>query len=717
MNKDSIIDYSGCILIRLFGPLIRSLPLNVSLFLGARLGELFYYFDLKHKAIAYANIKTAFGTSTSLSANGECNRTIGAKLSPQELSNLVKQFYRSFGQSLIEILFIPLVDKTYIDKYITMEGQQHIFEGFKKGKGVILVTVHAGSWEFSNIICANLGFAFNLFIRNQRYPRLNELLNAYRSRKGCKLIQREDGTRQLIRALQSNQAIGMTADQGGKTGTSVKFFGKYASMPSGVIRLALKYDAAIIPAFYTRVNGPYIKVFIDPPIEIKRTGNLEKDINDNLQAVVRVFEKYISKYPREYLWSYKIWKYTKEQNILIISDGKTGHLRQSEAIAEILKGCLKDKGISANINTIEIKFKNRFSRFGLTFSSCLAGKYHCQGCLWCLRTFLKDDVYRALISIKPDIVITCGASVAPINYIISRENLAKSIVIMRPSVLNTKRFNLVVMSRHDRPPRRRRGDSQSHRPEGRGLASDRTEGHGLPSVRQSHSQSHRPEGRGLASDSQSHRPPRRKNVTVIEGALNLINEDYLKGQGERIKSHLKINKELVLGVLVGGDTKVFHLSKDLMQEIARQIKLSLEKLDAELLITTSRRTSGVVESLLKEEFLNYHCCKLLIIANEKNIPEAVGGILASSEIIITSPESISMISEAVNSSKYVLVFNSPNLSKKHRRFLNYFAKNKYIYLVNAYDLAGKIEEIWLNRPKIHTLRDNFLVTEAIKKIL
>ncbi|MBC8436576.1 MAG: aspartate-semialdehyde dehydrogenase [Candidatus Omnitrophica bacterium] len=33
--------------------------------------------------------------------------------------------------------------------------------------------------------------------------------------------------------------------------------------------------------------------------------------------------------------------------------------------------------------------------------------------------------------------------------------------------------------------------AKKHRPEGRGLASDRTEGHGLPSVRQSHSQSHK----------------------------------------------------------------------------------------------------------------------------------------------------------------------------------------------------------------------------------
>ncbi len=608
---------------------------------------LFYYFDRKHKAIAYANIKTAF-----------C-----AKLSPQELSRLTKEFYKSFGQNLIEIFLIPLVDEAYINKYIILEGKEHIFEGFKKGKGVILLVVHAGSWEFSNVICANLGFVFNLFVRDQKYPRLNRLLNLYRAQKGCKLVQRNNQTRELVRALESNQAIGLTADQGGKAGTAVKFFSKYASMPSGAIRLALKYDAAIVPAFYTRVNGPYIKVFIEPPMEIKRTANPEQDINDNLQALVRVFEKYISKYPREYLWTYKIWKYTTEQNILILSDGKTGHLRQSEAIFGIVRDCLKDKQISVNVNMVEIKFKNKFSRALLTVSSLLAGKYCCQGCSWCLRAFLEDDVYRKLTSIKPDIVISAGASVAPVNYVISRENLAKSITIMRPPLLNIKRFNLAVMSLHDRPPKR-------------------------------------------------------KNIVAIEGALNLINDDYLKAQGNSLKERgVKINKDLVLGVLMGGDTKDFLLSDSLMREISGQIKTSLEKLDAEVLVTTSRRTPLAAERLLKEEFLNYQRCKLLVIANEKNIPEAVGGILALSEIIITSPESISMISEAVNSAKYVLVFNSPKLSNKRRRFLNYFAKNKYIYLVDPDNLSGKIEEIRLNRPVIHALKDNLLVTEAIKKIL
>jgi len=62
-------------------------------------------------------------------------------------------------------------------------------------------------------------------VRDQRHPRLNALLNAYRKRHGCKLIQRKNETRQLVEALLANEAVGMTMDQGGKSGEPVKFFG------------------------------------------------------------------------------------------------------------------------------------------------------------------------------------------------------------------------------------------------------------------------------------------------------------------------------------------------------------------------------------------------------------------------------------------------------------------------------------------------------------
>jgi mitochondrial fission protein ELM1 len=219
---------------------------------------------------------------------------------------------------------------------------------------------------------------------------------------------------------------------------------------------------------------------------------------------------------------------------------------------------------------------------------------------------------------------------------------------------------------------------------------------------------------------QHDRPPKRKNIVVTDGALNLINDSYLKEQSQRLLSSVffkGLPAKHCLGLLIGGDTKGFLLGKDTILETARQIKSICEKFNFDLLVTTSRRTSREVENIVKEEFKNYDRCKLLIIANENNIAEAVGGILGLSSIVIVSAESISMISEAASSKKYVLVFDSGGLNKKHRRLLNHFARNKYIYLTEPHNLSGKIEDIWLNKPQVNVLKDAFLVKEAIKKIL
>ena len=619
--------------------------MGFSFFLGARLGELIYYLDLKHKAIAYSNIKAAFGK----------------EFAPSRIRQLTREFYRTFGQNLIEMFLIPIIDKEYVDKYISIEGIDYIKEGFKRGKGAILAGVHEGSWELSNIISANLGFPFSIFMRDQRYPRLDRLLNSYRRQKNYRVIERESQMREIIRVLNNNEALGITLDQGGKSGVLVKFFGKKASMASGAVRLALKYNCALIPVFYTRIKGPYIKIFVEPPFTFKKTGNLAQDIQENLQGLISIFEKYILRYPQEYLWTYKIYKHAQQGNILILSDGKTGHLRQSQALAKMASSYLTDKAISTNIDYVEVKFKNNLSRRALTLSSCLSGKYQCQGCLWCLKAFLKADTYKSLISKNPDIVISCGSAIAGVNFVITRENLAKSIAIMRPSVLSMKRFDLVVMPAHDKP---KRG----------------------------------------------------KNIVVTEGALNLIDEEYIKPQAASLRPGVKIEKDLVLGLLLGGDTKNFKLSAGLLTPIIAQIKLFLEIHNAEILITTSRRTNREAEHSVREEFSNYSHAKLLIIANEKNIPEAVGGILGLSKIAIISPESISMISEAASSGRYAIVFKS-KIDSRHDYFLNYMAKRKYIYLCDPEDIFQTLEKIYNGRPQIKVLKDREIVKAALKRIL
>ncbi|MCX5704981.1 MAG: ELM1/GtrOC1 family putative glycosyltransferase [Candidatus Omnitrophica bacterium] len=649
MSKDSAIDYISYILFKALGPFVRMLPLGVSLFLGRRLGDLLYYFDLKHKAIAHANIK----------------RALGNKLSHAQICRLTKGSYRAFGQNFIEIFLIPSIDEKYLFKYITVEGRENIEAAFKKGKGVIFLAVHAGSWELSNVICSNLGFPFNFVVREQRHPRLNELLNHYRSLKGCKILHRQNQTRELIEVLKRNESIGVTVDQGGRDGVLVKFFGKEASMATGALRLALKYDSVILPAYHVRINGPYAKVIIKPPFEVAKSGNMDFDVRENLLRLMPVYERLIAEYPREYMWTYKIWKYSKERNILILNDGKTGHLRQSQAVAALAARELQASGIKANVRTVEVKFKNKLSQAVLAFSSLLSGKYICQGCLLCLKKTLNEASLESFMKENPDIIISAGSSLAPVNYLLSRANTARSVVLMRPGLMSVKRFSLAIIPRHDHPPK-------------------------------------------VA------------NVLATEGALNLIDGEYLRDQSRHLAQASELSLQpsaYYIGLLLGGDARKFILKKEEVREVIRQVKLAAESLDADILVTTSRRTSKEAEAVVKDELRDYPRAKLVVIANELNIPEAVGGILGLSRIVVSSAESISMICEAVASAKITVVFQSEGLSNKHKRFIDEFAKQKYIYLVPAGQLSKRLVQLMTDKPEAHMPKDRLLISQRLKKLL
>ncbi len=650
MKQNLIADYLSCILFRVVSFFTFFLPLNFSLFLGRRLGDLVYLFDRRHRAVAYANIR----------------KTVSDNLDCASGARITRRAYQAFGQNLMEISFLPRVNKQYLQKYIHIENKDCIQEAFNRGKGVIFLIVHEGNWELSNIICANLGFPFILFVRDQGFPRLNALLNAYRLKQGAKIIHKDTGIRQLVEVLKSNQSIGMTTDQGGKNGQLVNFFGKEASMSTGAVRLALKYDCAIIPVFYTRVKGPYTKVILDQVFTATRSADPQNDLRLNLQKLIRIYEKYIRQYPHEYLWTYKIYKYGKEREVLIITDSKTGHLRQSEGAAKLISRQLADRGIKTHLSVGEVKFRRPLSGLILSWVAGFSGKYRGQGrSLRYLRYALTPQSGQSLMSFKPDIIISAGGAISAVNYFLAKENQAKSVVLMRPANLSLKKFNLAVIPRHDQP----------------------------------------------ASGS---------NLVITEGALNLIDADYLSQKAKGLEQSGLLKSPLLhpcIGVLIGGDSKGFSLGSEQISALAKEIKKSAEGLNADILISTSRRSTTEVEEVIKNEFGNYARCKLLVIARQNNNPDVVGGMLGLSDIIVTSPESISMISEAVCAKKYVIVFNSGKLSAKHQRFLKNYQNKKYIYVKQTEDLAGFIKEIWQDHPEVNFPEDNLKVSAALDKIL
>lgn len=120
------------------------------------------------------------------------------------------------------------------------------------------------------------------------------------------------------------------------------------------------------------------------------------------------------------------------KRILIISDGKPGHLNQSIAFCKI-------KNISYDI--LEVKFKSKFNKS----LSYIYDKF----------SFFTDALfteYRTYNYEFYDAVVSTGSGTYYFNKFVSKTQNIKSIVLMLPKGYKYSDFNNIIAQKHDNPP-------------------------------------------------------------------------------------------------------------------------------------------------------------------------------------------------------------------------------------------------------------------------
>ena len=170
------------------------------------------------------------------------------------------------------------------------------------------------------------------------------MLNSYREVYGRRVIKKGIATRDIIRSLKANKIIAILSDQDARmNGYLVNFFGRLASTPSGAVNFALKFDSYILPNFCIRKKGPFYHLIVQEPLGLDKTQDTETDVQVGLQRFTNILESYITKYPNQWLWLHKRWKTTPSRRILILSDGKAGHLNQAKAVARQIRRAVFEK--------------------------------------------------------------------------------------------------------------------------------------------------------------------------------------------------------------------------------------------------------------------------------------------------------------------------------------------------------------------------------------
>lgn len=648
-----MIDFIAYIAVRALNFILSFVPINASLWLGRQIGLLAFFFNRKRRLIAYANLKAAFAKEKS----------------PKELKAITRRVYQTLVQTFVEILNLTKVNRKYVDRYVEVVNMDRIRNAAKSGRGTILLTGHFGDWELSSLVSSVEGFPIMVLAREQKMKRLNELLNRLRESNGCKVIRKGMSTKNILKALYERNIVGILSDQdAGKNGLFVDFFGRPASCHSGPFEIAQRTNSLILPNFIVRTKGANHRLFLEEYIDLKEATASKDDIRQGLQEFTSLLESYIRKYPDQWLWLHKRWKSTPVRTVLVLDDGKAGHLNQSLAVAESIRNARITQGYrpeDTKITTVQVRFKNRWARAVLGLCAGFSS-WRCHGCMRCMKACLEAGVYETLMKAYSDFVVSCGSSLEGVNIFMAMENNAKNIVIMRPGILNgLGKYKLALIPEHDRT------------------------------------------GSG-------------RNVVRTTLAPNLIDEKKIKADGEVLSRRVHPGPGGAVGIFVGGDNPEYALTDGLVSSLAEGLTRFCEKSGAGVLVTTSRRTSKSAAEILKNKSKTSQCFKLLVVANEKNPPETVGGILSLSKVVAVSAESISMVSEAVASGRPVVVFRltkkKPGMTK-HERALAALERAGHITVCDVDGLAATLLNAWNSAGPAKKLDDSQRISEAVRRLI
>jgi Kdo2-lipid IVA lauroyltransferase/acyltransferase len=270
------------------------LPRQAARFVGASCARAAYFLRPPLRRAAVFNLQLAFPEWTGAERNGAARRMI-----------------QQVGWMAAEFSQFPKYTKANIERVVVLDGYENFDAARRHGKGVLFLTGHMSAWELAPFAQALYGNPLHFLVRPIANARVDALINRYRCLSGNLPIEKNRSARAVLRVLADGGTVGVLSDHNTslEEGVFVDFFGIPASTTSGLARLALRTDAAVVPGFlsWDRERRKY-RLRFEPAVELSRTADEEQDVRENTQRFTRVIEDYVRAHPDQWLWVHKRWK-------------------------------------------------------------------------------------------------------------------------------------------------------------------------------------------------------------------------------------------------------------------------------------------------------------------------------------------------------------------------------------------------------------------------
>ena len=229
-------------------------------------------------------------------------------VSPRRLRALVRANARNLGRSWVDVL--RMSRPSPCARRLDMEGLDHLTGAQSAGHGVVMVCTHLGPWD-AGLVAFNAGTGRVAVLAEVVRPRrLFDHLRRGRSHLGVTVIpldvaaMRESqpeaarrigagALRQVFRELRQNGTVAIAIDRDlTGDGVPLPFFGQSTAIPVGVVDLAIRSNAALVPAWSVRRRGK-LCLHALPPVAYDPAAPRDAEVRRVASAVLSAFEPVI----------------------------------------------------------------------------------------------------------------------------------------------------------------------------------------------------------------------------------------------------------------------------------------------------------------------------------------------------------------------------------------------------------------------------------------
>ncbi|HEX7296900.1 MAG TPA: lysophospholipid acyltransferase family protein [Pyrinomonadaceae bacterium] len=277
---------------RIILSLVGALPIRQSIRVGGFFGLIAYALAGELRRTGEINLKLAFPDKTD-----------------DERRELLKGCFQSLGRAMG--LFSHFTDPMEsILSVVETVGVEHL-QAAKRGRGVIFFTGHLGAWELTSFAVAHLGYPMSELVRPIDNPKIEEMVDYYRTRTGNITLDKFSAARTMLKVLRSGDFLGLLFDLNALDDEAifVDFFGVPASTNFMTAKLALRNNVPLIGVFapWDKARGKFLLEVIEP-IEGEHSGDEEADVRNLTTRLSQLYEQQIRRYPDQWLWVHKRWK-------------------------------------------------------------------------------------------------------------------------------------------------------------------------------------------------------------------------------------------------------------------------------------------------------------------------------------------------------------------------------------------------------------------------